>query len=281
MTLRYRLIIIALLIAASVWALVPRTVVQRVDSGTGPVKYDTVRRVPIRRGLDLEGGMHLALEVDQSKGAVPNMSDAIDRALKVVRTRIDQFGVSEPVVQKAGSDRIIVDLPGVQDQQRAYDIVKEAAFLQMQIVDKTDGLDKAVPHIDAILKAKGLGAPAEVPGVTPAGDAGVQSLFANADSGKPRADSGKTTRLAAGRPGAKGAGAHADSAKTKGDSARRDTGSLAALTNGGAFSQLIQAGNMPGEYYVAESAVPTVTRYLSLPEVQALIPPGKVYPVVQ
>jgi preprotein translocase subunit SecD len=281
--LRYRIGIIALLVAASVWALFPRPQVQRVDNGTGPVKYDTVNRVPIRRGLDLEGGMHLALEVDESKGVPVNMSDAIDRAVKVVRTRIDQFGVSEPVVQKAGTDRIVVDLPGVQDQQRAYDIVKEAAFLQMQIVDKTDGMEKAIPHIDVALKAKGLGAPsAAVPGATSPGNAGVQSLFStSADSAKPKTDSAKAGRkggagAASAKAGARGKnGSASDSTKPKAESAQKDTSGLAAMT-GGPFSQLVQAGNMPGEYYVAEAAVPAVTTYLALPDVQALIPPGKV-----
>src|SRR5256886_8340514 len=114
MSLKWRIAIILLLIAGSVWALFPRTVVERVKRN-GEFVYDTVRRVPLKRGLDLQGGMHLELEVDESKGVIANKSEAIDRALKVVRTRIDQFGVSEPVVQKAGSDRIIVELPGIDD----------------------------------------------------------------------------------------------------------------------------------------------------------------------
>src|SRR6476619_7270794 len=104
MSLKYRLAIIFGLIVASIWALFPRNTVERVKRN-GEFVYDTVRRVPLKRGLDLQGGMHLALDVDESKGAVANKSEAIVRALKVVRTRIDQFGVSEPVVQKAGNDR--------------------------------------------------------------------------------------------------------------------------------------------------------------------------------
>ena len=76
--------------------------VERVKRN-GEFVYDTVRRVPLKRGLDLQGGMHLALEVDESKGAVRRQEQrrSID-ALTVVRNRIDEFGVSEPVVQKAG-----------------------------------------------------------------------------------------------------------------------------------------------------------------------------------
>src|ERR687886_299917 len=104
--LKYRIAIILALVVASAWALFPRdvTVRQRRPDGTF---YDTVqRRVPLRKGLDLQGGMHLTLEVDESKRAVSDKADAIDRALKVVRSRIEGFGVSEPVIQKAGSDRV-------------------------------------------------------------------------------------------------------------------------------------------------------------------------------
>src|SRR6476661_6757579 len=151
MTLRYRILIIIGLIVSSVAALFPRTVTERVKRGNG-FAYDTVRRVPLKRGLDLQGGMHLALEVDESKGHVADKSEALDRALKVVRTRIDQFGVSEPLVQKSGNDRIIVELPGIDDPQRAQEVVQKSAFLQFQITDKTQALEKSLPRIDAVLK---------------------------------------------------------------------------------------------------------------------------------
>ena len=62
MSLKYRLLVIVALIGASIWALFPRTVVERVKRN-GVFVYDTVRRVPLKRGLDLQGGMYLALEV--------------------------------------------------------------------------------------------------------------------------------------------------------------------------------------------------------------------------
>ena len=69
--LKYRLLVIGALVVASIWALFPRTVVERVRRN-GTIVQDTVRRVPLKRGLDLQGGMHLALEVDESKGTVAN-----------------------------------------------------------------------------------------------------------------------------------------------------------------------------------------------------------------
>jgi len=247
MSLKYRLLCIAALVAASIWALFPRTVVERVKRN-GEFVYDTVRRVPLKRGLDLQGGMHLALEVDESKGLVPDKSKAIDNALKVVRNRIDEFGVSEPVVQKAGSDRIIVELPGIDDPRRAQDVVQKSAYLEFQITDKTQALEKALPRLDAVLKNTKLAV--AVPGTAAKTDTttpGLQSLF-TADTSK-KADSSKT-----------------DSAKA----------AAATLGGPGAFSKLVQQGNMPGEYYVAQSDVPTMTQYLALPAVIAALPPAKV-----
>jgi preprotein translocase subunit SecD len=248
MSLKWRIAIILGLVAASFWTLFPRTVIERVKRN-GEFVYDTVRRVPLKRGLDLQGGMHLALEVDESKGAVADKSKAIDNALKVVRNRIDEFGVSEPLVQKAGNDRIIVELPGIDDPQRAQDVVQKSAFLEFQITDETQALEKSLPRLDALLKDK------KVAVVTPGGGAkkdtttsgaGLQSLF-TADTSK-KTDSTKADSTAAG----------------------------GAVGGPGAFSKLVQQGRMPGEYYVAQTDVGTVTQYLAMPDVAAAMPPGKV-----
>jgi preprotein translocase subunit SecD len=246
MSLKYRLLCIAALCVASIWALFPRTVVERVKRN-GEFVYDTVRRVPLKRGLDLQGGMHLALEVDDSKGVVADKSKAIDNALKVVRNRIDEFGVSEPVVQKAGNDRIIVELPGIDDPRRAQDVVQKSAFLEFQITDKTQALEKSLPRLDAVLKDKKVAvATATGEAKKPDTTAGLQSLF-TAD----------TTR--------------------KADSTKKDSATAILATGGpGAFSKLVQQGNMPGQYYVAQTDVPTLTQYLGMPDVIAALPPGKV-----
>src|SRR4030081_1909730 len=151
MSLKYRIAIILGLVAASFWTLFPRTVVERVKRN-GVFVDDTVRRVPLKRGLDLQGGMYLALEVDESKGLVPGKSKAIDNPLKAVRNRIDECGASEPVVQKAANDRIIVELPGIDDPRRAQDVVQKSAYLEFQITDKSQALEKVLPRLDALLK---------------------------------------------------------------------------------------------------------------------------------
>jgi preprotein translocase subunit SecD len=243
--LKYRVLLILALVAVSVWSLFPRKVVERVKRGDTYV-FDTVTRVPLKRGLDLQGGMHLALEIDESKGTVADKSEALDRAIKVVRTRIDEFGVAEPVVQKSGTDQIIVELPGIDDPERAMGVVQKSAFLEFQITDKTSALEKALPRFDAILKESGAAVGVAVAGDTAKGQKGLQELFT------PGKDS---------------------AAKANNDSTKKDS---LALTPGGAFSKLIQQGQFPGEYFVAEKDVPTLQRYLDLPAIKAAIPPGKV-----
>ncbi|HEV7705223.1 MAG TPA: hypothetical protein VGO46_13070, partial [Gemmatimonadaceae bacterium] len=149
--IRNRLLLILVLVVASVWALWPRTITIRERNPKTGEFHDTTRtRVPLKRGLDLQGGMYLALEVDDSRQAVQakDKGEAIDRALKVVRNRIDEFGVSEPVVQKVGNDRIVVELPGIDDRARAEALVQSSAFLQFQIADKTQAFDKALARLD-------------------------------------------------------------------------------------------------------------------------------------
>ena len=246
--LKYRLLAIVAMIALAVWQLFPRSVVERVRRGDRYV-YDTTTRVPLKRGLDLQGGMHLSLEIDDSKQAVTDKAEALSRALKVVRTRIDEFGVSEPIVQTSGNERIIVELPGIDDEARAIDVVQKSAFLQFQITDETQALEKVLPRIDAIIRESGLAATS--PGAlgdtaAKGGQKGLQELFT---------------------PGR-------DSA-AKGDSAGRDSAAITPTT-GGPFSKLIAGGGeMPGEYYIAESDYLTAQQYLQLPAVAAAMPPGK------
>jgi preprotein translocase subunit SecD len=241
--IRNRLLVIIFLVAASVWALWPRTVtVRERDSKTGLFHDTTLKSVPLKKGLDLQGGMYLALEVDDSKGVVANKAEAIDRALKVVRNRIDEFGVSEPVVQKVGTDRIVVELPGVDDRARAEALVQNSAFLQFQITDKTKAFDKALARLDAVVKQTGGAALAAAADTSKR--ASPLNLFSTADSGK---------------------------AKT--DSSKNDT--TVATATSGPFSKLIQPGQNPGEYLVAKSDVPTLQSYLDRKEVQAALPPGK------
>lgn len=157
MSIRWRLFWIIGLVAACVFFLVPRDVEQRVyDPASGQMRDVPIRRVPIHLGLDLRGGTHLALEVDESRGPVADCRDAIQRAERVVRARIDEFGTSAPVVQIAGDCRLIVELPGITDPERARSVVQRSAFLEFRITDSDGELREALPAMDAALRRSGV-----------------------------------------------------------------------------------------------------------------------------
>ncbi len=99
----------------------------------------------INLGLDLRGGMHLVLRVDTSKLPEKGREEAVDRALEVIRNRIDAFGVREPSIQKQGTEEVVVQLPGVTDRGRAIDLIGKTALLEFKIVSTDmDQLKKAM-----------------------------------------------------------------------------------------------------------------------------------------
>jgi preprotein translocase subunit SecD len=243
--LKYRILTIVALILGSVWALWPRTVVERVKRD-GVFVYDTIYRVPLKRGLDLQGGMYLALEVDESKGAIANKEDALQRALKVVRNRVDEFGVAEPNVQTVGNDRIVVELPGIDDPERAEAVVQQAAHLQFMITDETNALERALPRLDQVAREVG----------------GPQAGGALGDTARSSQVSGLQKLFTQ------------DSAAKGTDTTTSDTAAT-PLPTGGPISSLLQRGDMPGEYYISRENVPRAEYYFSLPQIQQAIPPGK------
>src|SRR5918999_1571046 len=217
MSFRTRLLIIAGLLVLSIFYLIPRNVTLRErDVDTGVMTDRTERRVPLKLGLDLQGGMHLALELDQSKQVSADPKRDLELALTVLRKRIDEFGVAEPLIQKVGDDRIVVELAGITEPARAKAIVQRSAFLEFRITDETQALDKALPAMDRTLKSlgiKGEGAPA--------GPSAVQQLLGG-DSAKASAK---------------------DSAAAKKDSTAADT----AAVVGGVLSGLVQPSSAAGE----------------------------------
>jgi preprotein translocase subunit SecD len=80
---------------------------------------------------------------------------AVDQAIETIRNRVDQFGVSEPVIQRQGEDMILVQLPGVKDPQRAINLIGKTATLLFKLVDDENSLEKAlkgdVPEESGIL----------------------------------------------------------------------------------------------------------------------------------
>ncbi|WP_017872804.1 protein translocase subunit SecD [Candidatus Caldatribacterium saccharofermentans] len=85
----------------------------------------------IRLGLDLRGGSHILLECVDTPEA-PVDEDAVRRVVEIIRNRIDQLGVAEPVIARQGERRVLVQLPGVTDPQRAVEVIGKTALLEFK-----------------------------------------------------------------------------------------------------------------------------------------------------
>ena len=118
------LLVIIILFALSLWILLP------IDSSR-------LGRDGMRLGLDLVGGVNLVYQADFSQntsGTDPQA--AMDRTILTIQKRIDKFGVTEPIIQQLGSDRIMVQLPGFTDIEAAKNLVEQTGFLEFREVEK-------------------------------------------------------------------------------------------------------------------------------------------------
>jgi len=117
-------------------------------------KYVKLRDRAIKLGLDLQGGMYLLLEVDTSKLGPAEAKNAVEQVRQIINNRIDQFGVAEPSVQRQGENRILIQLPGLLDQERAKALIGQTALLEFKLV-KTEEESKALfDRIDAYFARK-------------------------------------------------------------------------------------------------------------------------------
>lgn len=135
---QWKLIGIFAIAIACLWLIWPPFTIKDKDGAV-------IQKGKINLGLDLQGGMHVVLKVDTSKLPVDARKDAVERAMEIIRNRVDQFGVGEMSIQRQGKDNIIVQLPGVTDRERALEIIGKTAHLEFKIVsDNADNLKKAI-----------------------------------------------------------------------------------------------------------------------------------------
>jgi len=78
--------------------------------------------------------------------------DAINRVLEILQNRVDQFGVSEPTIQKQGNRRIIVELAGIQDSERARDLLQSTALLEFVLIKSPELTNDMLLRIDKVIK---------------------------------------------------------------------------------------------------------------------------------
>ena len=218
----WRYIIVAVLLAWAVYSLVPTLQYERLTSAEKIELKEEGKLIDleskiIKRGLDLQGGMHLVLEVNvpdfvkniaqhqsrayydymdkvnakyevnpemdyldimletadedslrlsryfpsedrrtDNKSVISNLltetEHAVIRSEEIIRNRVDEFGVSEPVIQLIGNKRIIVELAGIDDPQRAKDIIHSTALLEFVLLKDAEYTQDIINRIDAAVK---------------------------------------------------------------------------------------------------------------------------------
>ena len=202
---------------------------------TDPGKYHHLLDKSLSMGLDLQGGTYLVLEVDLTGIDAASYSSTVDQAIKIIRNRVDQFGVAEPSITKEGVNRIVVELPGLPDVERATRLINTTALLELKMVAQQGELFSTLGKVDQILLGK---APKDS---TAAGDAAAAGADADKDEidflGEPE------------KPNAAG-----------GDEPSGLLTLMRGYQNGGIF--------------IYKDDIPMVKRYLADPGIVAAIPQG-------
>lgn len=112
----------------------------------------------LKAGASKAEGDLLNIELLVPENQLASIKDnAVNQALETIRNRIDQFGVSEPVIVKQGENQVLVQLPGVKDPQRALELIGKTAQLEFKLVDEeatARGESGAIPADDEVLKIR-------------------------------------------------------------------------------------------------------------------------------
>ena len=311
--LRMRVFLVVLLIGAAAYMLKDTISFYTMDENQRTAleesgELDAMRKNIIHRGLDLQGGMHVVLEVDleelvktrveggdiEINGLIesslkeaqenetdffatfgknveasnlrlaryfpvyekgPNADvlealeadakDAVDRAEEIIRNRVDQFGVSEPTIQRQGDWRIIVELAGITNQAQARDLIQATALLEFVLIQEDQALlDEVIRNID-------------------------KAWAATLDSGDVAAENNETSPITA-----ESDSAGSEIAPSLADVLSGEDADTLSITGKGdinrPFSSLINIGS--NTIWVPEENVRAVKRKLESPAVAAAIP---------
>ena len=108
---------------------------------------------PTKLGLDLKGGVYVVLEAEPENG-IPLDETAMNRLIEVLDRRINGLGVAESLVQKAGSDRVIIELPGIHNADQAINMIGKTALMEFKLMDDKGELGPTLLTGAALKKAE-------------------------------------------------------------------------------------------------------------------------------
>lgn len=250
-----REVIILAILLLSCYTIIPSI---RVHSKTGEAKKEYVKQNPkvaakaVNFGLDLAGGTSITLQIDGKGLKDEDIKDVQQQSLEIVRNRVDQFGLSEPLISPSGKDRIIVELAGV-DDSTAKSLVGSTAKLEFKILAEQEKFGQVISVIDNYLLNRGAIA-----------DSNVAAASSDSSKASERTAEVSDAELFAGN------------AAGKTDSASKpDSASVSEKSQGVALSALYMSFGNGG--FVAQEQIETIKKLLSDRTVQSLIPHDVVF----
>jgi preprotein translocase subunit SecD len=133
------ILLLTLLALVVVWPQKPGNYIPGGDAlpGNPGIHLGNFARQGAKLGLDLQGGTQLTLQADLSQVPADQQSSAMQGVLNVISRRVNAYGVAEPEIQQLGSDRIIVQLPGLKDTEQAKQLIGQTAKLEFKEQDGT------------------------------------------------------------------------------------------------------------------------------------------------
>lgn len=170
-----------------------------------------LRKKIINLGLDLQGGMRLVLEVDRSAVKKSAQKDLLDRAYTIIENRINGLGLTEPIIQKQGNDRLIIELPGLNDEKVAKSVIGSTAMLKFHVLRKSTVRDAAINTINKALRGI-IDTTTEAEDTASSEVKEAENLFTGSDT--PVGDSAKEEVAAVTDTTSKNAGVDSSSTKT-------------------------------------------------------------------
>jgi len=143
-SITWKIVFISILFLFSLYQLYPSvqfySMSQEERAEMDPGDFENLRSKALNLGLDLQGGIHLVMRVDISGMDSEEANDAVDKAMTVIANRVDQFGLAEPIVQRQGSNRIIIELPGMSDVERAKNLIGQTARLEFKLLKSDEDI---------------------------------------------------------------------------------------------------------------------------------------------
>ncbi len=162
-----RTVVLCVVLLLCGWSLVPTLIVfSKKNDPNLPLEkrareiykkdHPTLASKALNLGLDLAGGTHIIVEIDKSKLDKSARRDVLDRCLEIIRNRVDQYGLSEPVITKSGDNRIVADLAGM-DAEDARKLIGATARLEFNLVPEAQEFKPVLDRLDAFLAARNTG----------------------------------------------------------------------------------------------------------------------------